>query len=269
MLRMKFELLVDKVGTRADVFLLISISEDTKQALAEHPVKGGLLAPFDQQLLPAELGYPYFTRDSLVPGSAHFPVLDFHRRKLDYEHYFVVEFDVEYTGDWGDMVTDVTSGMPDFASLHFFSPRQRPNWKWWRDYQPAPRDRAWALDRDNLRRSFNPIYCISRRATDLIDAAHHDGWRGHNELLLATILTWRGCRITDLGNYCKGREQDPKRWKPVGVLSTVRWRPPVTKRELLNRSSGRTLFHPVKDPWVYNGNEIVSPETASQPVVQE
>ena len=256
-LRHRFERIVREAGETADVFLLIRKCDETGQALAKFPPRAGKLAGFDQEHLAQKLGFPTMKPDALVPGSTHFPIMAFHRQLPDYIHYFAVEFDVEFTGNWGALVRDVTGQAPDFASMHFHTPDEKPDWRWWDHCHPAQADCDWASDRANLRRSFNPVYCLSNSAIEQLDQAHRDGWKGHYEVLLATILTQRGGKIVDLGDYCIGEEQNPKPGKPVDTISTFRWRPNVSQRELLRRSTGKTLFHPVKDAWFFDGERIV------------
>lgn len=257
-IRLKFERLRSEIGSVADVFILMQKSEAAERAQAEGGSTRRALALFDASALPGELGYAYAFADAILPGSVHFTVMAFSRRNV-YDHYFLIEYDVDFSGNWRDFIATVLKASPDFASLHFFTPRQKPDWGWWRVYRPADRDRGWALDEGNLLRSFNPVYCLSRHAAQLIDAAHRDGWHGHHELILATVLSHRGCRVVDLArldDFCIGSEQDPDASRDA--LSTVRWRPDVTQAEFLSRSTGRTLFHPVKDSWCFDGRGVIS-----------
>jgi len=38
---------------------------------------------------------------TLVPGSNHFPLLKFYLSHPNYEYYWCIEDDVDYSGDWG------------------------------------------------------------------------------------------------------------------------------------------------------------------------
>ncbi|MCD7937998.1 MAG: hypothetical protein LUG98_14165 [Tannerellaceae bacterium] len=39
-------------------------------------------------------------RETIVPGSAHFPLLQFYRDFPVYDYYWIIEYDVVFNGDW-------------------------------------------------------------------------------------------------------------------------------------------------------------------------
>lgn len=259
LVRLRFERLVAEAGELADVFLLMQQSEAADRAEAE----GGAIAPalvrFDVRRLPEVLGYPFAFKDQLSPGSVHFPVLDF-ARKHRRGHYFLIEYDVEFSGDWSDFLAGTLASGPDCATLHIRTKLECPNWVWWNIYRPSSRDRGWALEPESLRRSFNPVYCLSHRAVERMHQAHREGWRGHHELLMPTILMHCGYKVVDLrrsNDFCVGFEQELRHAMPLDDLSTVRWRPDVSASEFEIRSRGHTLFHPVKDGWYFDGQKLV------------
>ena len=49
-------------------------------------------------------------------------------------------------------------------------------------------------------RSFNPIFRISFDSLKHIDEMHSNGWKGHNEVLIPTLLHRKGFKIKDLDN---------------------------------------------------------------------
>lgn len=262
----RFERLRREIGERADVFLLRQGSVAAFRAMADVSPVAPATIMFDRDRLESLLGYPYYRAGRIVPGSTHFPVLAIARCKPAYSHFMVIEFDVEFSGDWGALFDRVVKSGTDFAATHFRTFAFKPEWPFWLHTRPAEADRDWAMDTRNLRRSFNPIYLLSRKAIDLVEAAHRGGWRAHNEILFATILSHHGCEIVDLAEsgLCIGHEQDPLPDEPVTALSTMRWRPSVTSEEFEARSTGDTLFHPVKESWIYDGSRVVE-FTDSQP----
>lgn len=262
--RLRFERLQREIGDFADVVILMQKSDISDAVVAECHGLNRPIVVFDTAMLPRRLGYPYAFDGAFVPGSLHFALLAFAQR-VHYEYYLLIENDVDFSGNWGDMVTSVVAAAPDFASLHFHTAEQKPDWGWWELYRPGQSDADWGHDRANLRRSFNPVYCLSRHAVELLHAAHRDGWIGHQEMILPTILAHRGCKLLDLGGadgFCTGREQDARLARSANDVSTVRFRPNVTPEEFLSRSTGRTLFHPVKDAWYFDGTQIVSVDPA-------
>lgn len=259
---LKFERLRLEVGDRADVFLALQESGEALAALERFPVAEERCMPFDANGLAAELGYRLFAEDRLVPGSTHYPVLAFARRMPAYDRFVLIEFDVDFTGAWGELLDALAASPCDFVPLHLRSHASDPGFYFWPTMEPAAADREWAADPANLWRSFNPIYMITREALGPVEAAHRRGWHAHYEILLATILMREGRAIGSLGEFCIGDEQDPLPGVPVEQLATVRWRPEVTREEIRERSTGRTLFHPVKGPWCFDGSRIVTVKLA-------
>lgn len=258
--RARFERLRREIGDAGEVFLLAQKSPAMRSVAHDFARDPSALVVFDAAVLSAHLHIPYLCGMSLVPGSTHFPLLAFFRNGAEFDFYVVVEHDVEFSGNWRDLIGKVAGATPDFASSHIAARDDDPDWPWWTVVHPADADRDWAQDRRSLRKSFNPIYALSRRGLEVLDAAHRDGWHGHYEVLLATLLTRRGCKVVDLvelGLYIVG-SQDARGGEPAEQLSTVRWRPEISPEEFERRTNGHTLFHPVKGPWAYDGSRIVS-----------
>lgn len=255
----RFERLRREIGERAEVFLALDKSGGVGPALRRLRVPHGSLLLFDANSLEERLGYACFKPGKIVPGSGHYPALAFVRLRSDVERVVMVEYDVEFAGHWGDFLDAVLASGPDFASLHFRTYADRPEFHFWPSVEPSDADREWASDTANLRRSFNPVYVVSREALGLIDRAHKAGWHAHYEILLATILARENARLVDLAElgFCLGTVQDPLPDVSDDERATVRWRPPVGTDEFERRSTGATLFHPVKDPWFYDGARIV------------
>lgn len=259
-LHAKFVRLRREIGDRADVFVLIQESEEARQALALWPPPGRASLGFPAEQLQEALGYPFFEGDSIVPGSAHFPVMAFAGLRHAYHRFLVVERDVDYSGNWGELLDEIQQSGADFASSHLRSHAQDPEWFFWPTMQPSADDREWASDPANLKCTFNPLYFITRRGLALVHAAHRRGWKAHFECLIPTILAHHGCRIIDLAHeehFGVGKQQPWQDEAMAVELSTMRWRPHVTAREFLDRSTGRTLFHPIKGRWFYDGSQIV------------
>ncbi len=268
-MRLRFRRMQAEIGDRADVLILMQKSAVVAQAAADDPGVASAIYEFDADLLPEKLGYRYAFLDRIAPGSIHFPFLEFFRARPQYEHCFLIENDVEFSGNWGDFVSTTLASQPDFASFHFRPHAQISDWEWWRYLKPSPADSGWASDTANLWRSFNAIYCMSRRAADLVDTAHRSGWRCHQEAMLLTICLNNGCKTVDLAvasDFCVAKVPEGQRRMSVEFYPTVRFRPSVTKQEFHLRSTGHTLFHPVKGEWYFDGSRLVEldrPQTLS------
>ncbi|MDD1684075.1 MAG: DUF3405 domain-containing protein, partial [Methanoregula sp.] len=194
----------------------------------------------------SRLPYPR-SEGASVHANVHFPILDFYLHHPEYDYYWVIEFDVRYTGDWGSFLRPYSASGHDFVTCHIRYFYEEPCWWWWDSLHHPVK----TFERTGYIRSFNVIYRISNRALALIHGALQDGWRGHPEVLLPTILYNSGCTLLDFGgngtfvlpgsenkHYTSGSTRD-------GVpnpFCTLRWRPSTVTAGIRRNK----LYHPVK-----------------------
>ena len=104
-------------------------------------------------------------------------------------------------------------------------------------------------------RCFMVVYRISNRALFLIHNAQQDGWRGHPEVLIPTLLYNRGYSLLDFGG--DGDFTPPglrnKTYTSHGLKNgllnpfcTMCWRPSRDKAGLRRNK----LYHPIKPKWM-------------------
>ncbi|MDD1684074.1 MAG: DUF3405 domain-containing protein [Methanoregula sp.] len=192
------------------------------------------------------LPYPWLKEGTLYSQS-HFPILDFYLSHREYNYYWVIEFDVRYTGDWGSLLNSYGAFDHDLIACHIRQINDEPDWWWWDSFgHPAK-----TIDWTGYLRSINVIYRISNRALLLVNDAQQDGWRGHPEVLIPTLLHHNGCKLLDFGGdgkftlpdlrntfYTSGSTRD-------GVPSpfgTYRWKPSRAKAGMCRNK----MYHPVK-----------------------
>lgn len=187
--------------------------------------------------------------ENLVPGSTHFPLLYFYLSNPDFDYYWFVEDDVRFTGQWLTLFSDFYSNDSDFISSHLRYLVEEPEWVWW-DALWHPKE---VIPIEKRVRSFNPIYRISNRALKFIHMSLCDGWCGHHEVVIATLLMQNGFHISDFGGdgkfvseECRNRYYTSRGPNAIGALDlgTMRYRPVFTEPgPLLNK-----LYHPIKVP---------------------
>ncbi len=193
----------------------------------------------------SRLGYSMF-RETLVPGSTHFPLINFYRNNSEYSYYWLIEYDVSYTGNWMKFFNYWDARDTDLLTGHIREYASEPDWTWWGLEHP---DETIPLEK--RLRSFNPIYRLSNRAIAFIDEKHQENWRGHYEELLPTLLHHNGFSIRDFGGtgqFVHSEERSrfyidaPDDREGLLKKGTMRWRP------VFNRPGWRRnkLYHPVK-----------------------
>lgn len=144
------------------------------------------------------LGYTPL-RNSFIPGSNHFALMAYYLRHPHFDHYWLVEHDVRYNGNWRQFFENFSGVNAGFISSHIHWAYEEPFWNWWFTLRHP---KIFIPFQFRLR-SFNPIYRISGRALRFIHAALLDNWRGHHELLFPTLLNLGGFTIIDFGGTGK------------------------------------------------------------------
>ncbi len=194
----------------------------------------------------ASLGYKTI-RDRLSRGHSYFLLMRYFQQNPGHPFYWCVEYDVRYTGRWQDFFASFDDNHSDFLTSNVHPYHEMPDWHWWelegpeRPIQPP----------DKLR-SFNPVFRLSRRALKYLHTALSNGWCGHYEVLLPTLLHRSGFTIEDFGGNGPfvspdniDRHYIAPEVTPRGRLSgsgTLRYRPEITGGE---RLPGK-LYHPLK-----------------------
>ncbi len=233
--------LIKAMGGDAHVRLLFHARDSQKLSL---PADISLHSFNDRDL--ETIGFPFYKK-TLVPGSTHYPLMLFARSNPQYSYYWVVEYDVYFSGDWRYFFHHFQNNAADFLTSHIRRFVEEPEWIWWSLTHPIQH----IAESDRLR-SFNPIYRISANALASIDTAHQSGWTGHYEVLVPTLLQAGGFCLNDFGGngsfvtpedhnrlYIDDDSGDPKGGVRKG---TMRYRPlfhfPGWHRN--------KLYHPVK-----------------------
>jgi len=212
-----------------DVFILFHFKENT---ISEKHGNLPIIA-FTNDLL-RNLNYKPIL-NSVVPGSNHFPILDFYLKHPEYSSYWCIENDVDFNGNWGFFFNSISkNSTSDFISSHIRKYSNSPHWHWWNTFYSPQSE----IKQENLFRSFNPIYKLSNQALNYLDSCLKSGYIGHHEVLFASLLINAGFIVEDLSsiknnittnlNFC--------------TLQTMRWKPIV----LFMGNQKNKLFHPIK-----------------------
>ena len=225
-----------------DVWLLLDSRTRSAADLAEQYPQCHL---FDEESV-FRLPYPRLPGRGLM-DHIHFPVLDFYLSHRGYEAYWIVEYDVRYTGEWESFLHSFGSLDHDLITSHIRRFAQEPRWPWWGSLHHPTQ----IVPQDQYVRSFNVIYRVSNRALEFLHQAQLDGWRGHPEVSFPTLLSNNGFSLLDFGG--SGEFSPPQnknrvytsRGSASGYLSmfgTLRFRPARSKPG----GNPDMLYHPVK-----------------------
>lgn len=210
-----------------------------------------VLQQYDHHLFTDEtlkqLNYPIIGQ-SLVPGHTHFPIFQFIHTYPDFDYYWVIEDDVDYTGDWFKFFDTFTSIDYDFLSCHIRPYKDEPDWWMWDSLQHDKQEIAL----EQRLRSFNPIYRLSKRAFQYLHTQMSEGWRGHYETLVPTLLNLGGFSIADIGGRGQfvpdGFEERFYISTPSNNFGRIRKTGTMRHRPIFHKSGNleNKLYHPVK-----------------------
>jgi len=188
-----------------------------------------------------------FAAGHSLSSNTHFPVISFHEASTEYTHYWVIEHDVRFTGDWAVLFDSFEENDADFLTASVSRYANAQEFVFW-DSLSHP---SAQIPKHKRIRSFNPIYRISAEALDFIIDAHRNGWSGHQEVLLPTLLHKNGFTVEDFGGEGEFAPDDRRNvWYTSRNLNnfgvpdggTHRFRPRFWKAG----SRPNTIYHPVK-----------------------
>lgn len=137
----------------------------------------------------------YRSKDtSLSSYNVELFLLNFYRQNPAFEYYWAMEYDVRFSGDWSVLFEAFADNPADLLGTTLYRHPFNPDWVNWRSLiAPIP------LSPHDMIRAFIPIYRISRRALAELDRAYRNGWGGHCEVTVPTVLAHAGMRLEDIG----------------------------------------------------------------------
>jgi hypothetical protein len=218
-----------------DKYILFDASASATEGESDLPIVGYCVSAL------CDAGYRPIYPEQIVPGSNHFPVIEFSATHSQYAFVWAIEYDVVYTGDWTELMKSV-SGDVDFVSTNLRAHADDPHWPWW-GMLCHSNDDAISIERSQRFASFNPVYRVSHKAACYLRRKYTAGWRGHHEVTMATLLHHGGFRIEELGGNSRSTPSE-RRHKYYTIHDTFRWRP--SWEVPMSDWRPNCLYHPVK-----------------------
>lgn len=235
--RLRDELPVDLY----DVVWLMTLSEG-EETVCPDDVKMTAIRPHELRAM----GYTPIA-NTLVPGSCHFLPLRFFIDHPTYHHYWLIEYDVEFTGCWRVLLNDCDTYLDDYALLACHVEPFGPcncDWTWWH------RDNHCGYPPEACVKAFMPICRYSHAALACLDQYLKEGHAAHSEVMVPTCLHHHGLKIGDFGGatpFTPDGYHNKYYIQGTGVNNgTMRWRPTFTREEIITIGRKGKLYHPVK-----------------------
>lgn len=185
-------------------------------------------------------------------GHPDLVMLHFAQAHPHYERYWLIEYDVRFSGSWATLFDAFEDNDADFLTTSLRTAKDNPDWPYW-DTLHQPEESGARLRDEERVVGFVPILRASRAGIDAVDAAYRAGWTGHCEVTWPTIIRRAGLRIEDIGgrgpftaeaNRERFYTNNPNAWglRPGGFAYK-----PARYAGGLHRNM---LWHPVKPPLV-------------------
>lgn len=177
----------------------------------------------------------------------HFILPRFFNDFPDYAHYWMIEYDVRYTGDWGTLLATLNDPGVDFYGVALQRRASHPQWHHWQSLATGRDDVAAA----HVVKCFAPLQRLSRTAISVVQAALGNGWTGHYEVLWPTAIAHAGLTLEDIGGEGeftptsrRGRHYTCSLLDPNGSPGSFVYRPSFQEHQISPWPP--TLWHPVK-----------------------
>lgn len=191
-------------------------------------------------------------RADRTTGNNDLPVLDFFRLHPGHDHYWIVEYDVRWSGDWGELFAELAASPADLLAANIEPYANNPDWTWWATMGHQGRQ----LPESYRLKAFLPFCRLSRAALHAIDSGYGAGVVGHYEATWPSLCQMAQLRVEDIGG--QGSFTPPARRgrfytnTPAALdmsPGSFVFRPAITEGDLRRMAIGRPpmLWHPVKD----------------------
>ena len=181
----------------------------------------------------------------LIPGNCDLVPLLFWKSHPQYDRVWLMEDDIEYTGDPQHLFADLACLEGDLLATHVAKCYE--SWT----YTSIFRSGNGQVNNENRWLTFLPFFRINRRALELIDQAYVNGWDGHHEMTWPTILKAHQYDVVDIGGQGEYVPETYRNKHYIGVPGNgfdktgsfgtmkIRLRPGKQKN---------VLWHPIKTP---------------------
>jgi hypothetical protein len=186
---------LDKLRSECKGRICFPLFDQTKRAFTIDHIAGA------QKITCAEVTRDLPYRDkhkqhprTFWPRNIDLPLMWFFQKNPRYDYYWVMEYDVRFTGHWMDFFQHFAGNESDLLATTLFDYDFRPDWDNWNTLK-SPRVVA---NQERVRALF-PLYRISSAALRALHQAYCEGWSGHYEVTIPTVLKMQGFKLEDFG----------------------------------------------------------------------
>jgi Protein of unknown function (DUF3405) len=176
-------------------FTIVPLFDQTEKAFPVSHIANAQIV--ECQRVRRELSYRNKHREhrrTFWPRNIDLPLLWFFQRNPRYDYYWLMEYDVRFTGHWLSFFQHFTHSHSDLLATTLFDYSFRPQWDNW-DTLKSPQ----AVATHDRVRALLSLCRLSNAALRIIHQAYCAGWSGHYEVTIPTILKTHGMTLEDFG----------------------------------------------------------------------
>jgi hypothetical protein len=137
----------------------------------------------------------YHKNRNFVMGNTELPLLLFFKDQPEYKYYWLIEYDVRFSGSWHELFLYFRSSPSDLLATSLINYSEVKDWFRWQSLDFCGKK----VDRNEYVKGFFPIFRISNRALQRMDKDYRSGVTGHYECLMPTLLNHAGLLLEDIG----------------------------------------------------------------------
>ncbi|MFD2167329.1 hypothetical protein ACFSJY_13835 [Thalassotalea euphylliae] len=221
--------------------------DETPRKVKKRKLPEGITAvPFNQQRW-VEYKTPDKYHQTFIPGNEETMFLMFFDEYSLYKHYWFIEYDVHFSGNWRLFFDAFQDSDADLLSTTLVAYDEFPEWGIWKSLTPPSNV---TVVNEHKVRGFFPFARFSNRALSLLKTTLSEGWSGHPEALVATVMLHHGLTIEDIGGDGQFVQPDNKNRFYTNNRFDEDLGPGTFKFRPKYRDVGdipNMLWHPVKD----------------------
>lgn len=237
----EFHRLVDEWEGKADVYWILNREDETIN-LYDESIKFFFFSKQDLR----DIGCVFWGDE--IYGNVNFiPLLFYLKNPQHYDYYWMIEYDVRFTGNWSVLFDSFMHNDADLLSTHIAHYNEsNKRWCWWKPFKISNRQ----YELDVCLKSFNPIYRLSYKAMSFLIQELRNGNPAHFETVVPTLLYNNGLHLEDIGgtgDFVVKKNRNRFYIQGAGINNgTMRYRPEFLPEEIRCMRLSNMLFHPIK-----------------------
>lgn len=234
----------------SDVYFILNSNSETIDVEGTFPITPSLRASLRHPSRAGNEGWWMDTAPShtqVIRSGFDQVLLAFRKKRPEYDYYWIVENDVDFSGRWSEVFKAFADNKSDLLCTSMHRYETNPTWDWWKSL-------TWPDNsKPELIRGFFPFARLSARAADAITVAGQNGVDGFQEVMWPTVLHHQRFVIEDIGGDGPFvRPGNVNRWY-TSTLTSQNLAPGTFITRPIRRRPGRQankLWHPVKHRFV-------------------